>query len=489
MNPRMTAQSIIPMPPSVMYRPPGPVAAAFMNAPARRRVIMGPFGSGKSTVCCVEIARRARAQQPSPDGVRRTRFAVVRNTYPELKTTTLKTWRSWFGEHHGAGFDDFTATAPYEHRIQYTLPDGTSVHTEVLFLAMDQEADAKKFLSLEVTGIWFNEVRELKRSIVEAGDGRIGRYPAMKDGGPSWHGIIADTNMPDEDHWLHDLAEVENLNGWAFFKQPGGVMSVNGAWVANPAAENITHLVPGYYTAQLPAKSDAWIAVYLAAEYGRLPPEGAYFADELMLAEREKRISDVAGDPELPVHTFWDLGIADDTAIWFGQVVGGGQGSPTWRWIDYYENSGVALDHYARVLKDKAGERRWVYGDHVWPHDGGHRDPGILGAKTRREVFESLGFKTILLPRHGLADGIDAARRLMRVSRFDASACREGLKKLRRYRRDFDAARNVYHDQPRHDENSHAADAFRSAAMGGNLVNNASAWAGVDLKDGGEWVV
>ena len=243
------------MPPTISYRPPGPVAAAFMTARARRRVIMGPFGSGKSTLCCVEIARRARAQKPGPDGVRRTRFAVVRNTYPELKTTTLKTWRAWFGEQNGTAFGDFSGTAPYEHRIQYALADGTVVQTEVLFLAMDQEADAKKFLSLEVTGIWFNEVRELKRSIVEAGDGRIGRYPAMRDGGPSWHGIIADTNMPDEDHWLHDVAEVENPTGWSFFKQPGGVMSVNGVWVANPAAENTKNLVPEYYTAQLPAKS------------------------------------------------------------------------------------------------------------------------------------------------------------------------------------------------------------------------------------------
>ncbi|MDX2143001.1 MAG: terminase family protein [Rhodospirillaceae bacterium] len=472
------------------YNPPGDVLSAFMRSPARRRVIMGPFGSGKSTVCCMEIGRRARDQAPGPDGVRRTRFAVVRNTYPELKSTTLKTWRMWFGDELGSAWRDFTATPPFEHRIRYVVPDdGTRVHADVLFLALDQESDAKKFLSLEVTGIWFNEVREIKRAIVEAGDGRIGRYPSMAMGGPTWHGIIADTNMPEEDHWLHDLAESERPQGWAFFRQPGGVIKQAGAWVANPNAENHRNLVPGYYTAQLPGKSEPWISVYLAAEYGRLPPEGAYFAEELMATEREKRIGDVPHDPELPVHTFWDLGIADDTAIWFGQAVGSGQGAPAWRWIDYYENSGHALDHFARVLKEKAQTHRWVYGDHVWPHDGGHRDPGILGAKTRREVFEGLGFKTILLPRHGLADGIEAARRLIRMSRFDAVACREGLKKLRRYRRDIDPARGVYQDTPRHDENSHAADAFRTAAMGQGRISNASAWTNTALTDAGEWVV
>lgn len=464
------------------YFPPGQVAARFMASDQRRRVIMGPFGSGKSTLCAMELMRRARMQDPDKKGIRRTRFAVVRNTYPELKSTTLKTWAAWFGHPR---FGALKQSAPMEHQVRTLLNDGTQVHCDILFLAMDQESDAKKFLSLEVTGIWFNEVRELRRAIVEAGDGRIGRYPAMRDGGPSWYGIVADTNMPDEDHWLYELAEIERPEGWAFFKQPGGVVKKGERWVANRRAENVKNLVPGYYTAQVPGKSDAWVAVHLAAEYGRLPQEGAFFAEDLIQAEREGRIDDLPADPELPVHTFWDLGIADDTVIWFGQAAGGG----AWRWVDYAENAGQSLDYYARLLKDKAAARGWVYGDHVWPHDGGHRDPGILGGKTRREVFESLGFKTILLPRHGLADGIEAARRLIRVSRFDRAACREGLKKMRRYGRTFDAARGVYDDAPRHDENSHAADAFRMAAMGVARVNNASAWNGVTLKDAGEWVV
>jgi hypothetical protein len=473
----------------IRYVPPGRVAAAFMRSRARHRVIMGPFGSGKSTLCAFELMRRAREQRPGPDGVRRTRFAVLRNTYPELKSTTLKTWRAWFGEQHGAAFDDFSGSAPYEHRIAYALPDGTSVKCDVLFLAMDQDSDAKKFLSLEVTGMWFNEVREMKRSILDAADGRVGRYPSMAEGGPTWYGIIADTNMPDEDHWLHDFAEVAKPKGWAFFKQPGGVVKRGNSWKANPKAENLSHLVPGYYADQLSAKSDAWVSVYLAAEYGRLPTEGAYYAEDLMAAEREKRICDLPPDPELPVHTFWDLGIADDTAIWFGQVIGSGQGAASWRWVDYAEGSGQALDFYARLLQHKAAARRFVYGEHVWPHDGGHRDPGILGGKTRREVFESLGFKTKLLARHSLADGIEATRRLIRLSRFDADACRVGLTKLRRYRREFDAARGVFNATPRHDDSSHAADAFRMAAMGGNTVSNTNAWTSVELKDAGEWVV
>lgn len=175
----------------ITYWAPGPVAARFLGSSARRRVILGPFGSGKSVTCCVEIMRRARAQAPSLDKVRRTRWAVVRNTYPDLKNTTVKTWRDWWGDEFGA----FSCVAPFVHHMKFPLPDGTRVDCEVIFLAMDDEADAKKFLSLELTGIYFNEARELKRALIEAGDGRLGRYPSMKDGGPTWYGLVCDATV------------------------------------------------------------------------------------------------------------------------------------------------------------------------------------------------------------------------------------------------------------------------------------------------------
>jgi len=303
---------------SVDYQPPGPVAHQFMRSNARRRVIMGPFGSGKSVACCAEIMRRSRAQTPSSDNVRRTRWAVVRNTYPDLKNTTVKTWRDWWNDDFGT----FSRVAPFVHHMKYPMGDGTRVDCEVIFLAMDDEADAKKFLSLELTGIYFNEVRELKRAIIEAGDGRLGRYPSMKDGGPTWYGMIADTNMPDEDHWLYALAEDGKGEGWKFYRQPGGVIKHEDRWIQNPQAENLQNLTPKYYVGQLAGKSDAWISVNLAAEYGRLPSEGAYFAEELTALERQGRVCGISASPDLPVHTFWDIGVSDYMAIWFGQSVG-----------------------------------------------------------------------------------------------------------------------------------------------------------------------
>lgn len=431
---------------------------------------MGPFGSGKSVACCIEIQRRAREQAPSPDGVRRTRWAVVRNTYPDLKNTTVKTWRDWWGD----AFGNFLNVAPFVHHMRYDLADKTKVDCEVIFLAMDTEEDAKKFLSLELTGIYFNEVRELPRSLVEAGDGRLGRYPSMKDGGPSWYGLIADTNLFDEDHWLYPIVE-KGEEGWEIFHQPGGVIQVDEKWVQNPHAENLNNLTPGYYTGQVSGKSDAWIRIHLAAEVGRLSTEGSFFGEDLAFIERQGRLCDVVASPDLPVHTFWDIGISDYMSIWFAQ----GVGNDEWNVIDFYENSGQSLDHYVNVMKERQAANRWTWGNHVWPHDGFHRDPGILGAKTRAEVFASLGMSApiAMARRANPADWIDATRLFIRKCRFNATACKTGLMHLRKYSKEKDAVRNVYRNTPRHDEHSHAADAFQVAAMGrGRVSNTAANW-------------
>lgn len=456
---------------NLRYRPDGKTLDAFFRSNERRRILLGPFGSGKSAACCNEVFRRSRYQKPDATGVRKTRWAVVRNTYAELKHTTVRTWRDWFGPQFGT----FLETSPFEHRLRFGIrADDTTIESDVIFLAMDQEKDVAKFLSLEVTGVLFNEVREIRQTIVNAADGRIGRYPAMRDGGPSWHGIIADTNMPDEDHWLHELYRSRDGGGWEFFRQPGGMIKVDGQWVENPDAENVANLVPHYYKNQLAGKSDQYVSVYLGAEFGRIPDEGAYYTDEMNKAERDGRVCEIIHDPTLPVHTFWDLGIDDYMSIWFGQCAGG-----QWRWIDYYENTGKALGHYAKVCADKAKEREFFYGKDVWPHDGVNRVDGKGETPERRcDIWKGLtGRDPVILKRHGVGDGIEAVRKLISTSRYDKLYCADGLKHMRRYGREFDQARNVFKPDPRHDEHSHGADAHRTAAMGRDKVTN-DVWQG-----------
>jgi len=124
---------------------------------------------------------------------------------------------------------------------------------------------------LEVTGVWLNEVRELPKALLDAACSRVGRYPAGRDGGPTWNGIIMDTNPPDDDHWYYDLAEKERPEGYAFFRQPGGMQpDGGGGYMVNPLAENVKHLPGGYeyYARQIGGKQGEWIKVYIMGQYG-----------------------------------------------------------------------------------------------------------------------------------------------------------------------------------------------------------------------------
>ena len=137
------------------------------------------------------------------------------------------------------------------------------------FLAFDRPDHVKKARGLQVTGVWLNETKELPKSVVDMLDLRHGRYPSKKEGvSCSWHGMLGDTNAPDEDHWLYRLAEEERPDDWDIFKQAGGVIKLNGRWVENPEAENLANLPKGYYVRGLQGKGEDWIKVNLGNEYG-----------------------------------------------------------------------------------------------------------------------------------------------------------------------------------------------------------------------------
>lgn len=181
---------------------------------------------------------------------------------------------------------------------------------------------------------------------------------------------------------------------------------------------------------------------------------GAYFGKEMAEADRDGRIRAVPYDPLLPVHTSWDLGIGDSTAIWFWQVVG-----PEIRVIDHYENSNQGLPHYAKIIEDK-GYRAGV--DWV-PHDARVRELGT--GRTRVETMGELGLAPELVPDHKLGDGINAARLTIARCWFDKVKCAEGIEALRQYRSEFDEKLKTFRDKPRHDWTSHSADAFRYMCM------------------------
>lgn len=181
---------------------------------------------------------------------------------------------------------------------------------------------------------------------------------------------------------------------------------------------------------------------------------GAYYGSDIARAEREGRVGMFPLDPLLPVHTAWDLGIGDSTAIWLWQAAPDGL-----RVIGHIEDHGKALPHYVGELS-ALGYR---YGLDFVPHDAKARELGT--GRTRVETLISLGRKPQLVPAHTVEDGINALRVMFPRIRFDAEATKHGLEALRQYRTDFDEKTKAFKNTPRHDWTSHSADAARYMAI------------------------
>jgi phage terminase large subunit len=188
------------------------------------------------------------------------------------------------------------------------------------------------------------------------------------------------------------------------------------------------------------------------------PVEGAYYQDALNSLQIAGRVTKVSVDLNAGVFTAWDLGISDMQCIWLGQMAG-----REVHWIDYVEDRGRALSHYANLLSLKAKTGGFSYRAHLLPHDVEVRELST-GKSRRHELVGLLQEPVITVPRHDPADGIAASRGVLGVSWFDESACRRGLARLRAYRRGKTGT-------PVHDDASHGADAFRTGCVGLPLIS------------------
>ena len=347
------------------YEPAGPIIRAFHKSDAFVRGIMGPIGSGKSTACVLEILRRAQMQTPGPDGVRRSRWAIIRNSYPELRTTTLKTWNDWAPPEYGR----LTQDSPITHKIKTAELD-----MEVLFLALDRDEDARKLLSLELTGAWVNEAREVPKAIIDALTGRVGRYPAARDGGATWSGIIMDTNPPDSEAWWYALAEQDTPPEWDFLRQPAG---------DGPDAENLPNLPARYYERAKAGKDEDWIKVYVRGEYGFLMEGKPVFP---MFRDR----THVAAEPLEPVEGV-PLLLGVDFGLTPAAVIGQKLVDGRWLIIDELVSADCGIGRFGETLSSYI---KRTYPDHVV--QAGWGDPaGQQRAQTdERTAMEVLKLKT-----------------------------------------------------------------------------------------------
>lgn len=184
---------------------------------------------------------------------------------------------------------------------------------------------------------------------------------------------------------------------------------------------------------------------------------GAFYAREMVAVRNEGRIDEIEAMPGQPVHRAWDIGVRDDTSIWWFQVVGG---QPFI--LDCYSASGAGVDHYAEVIAKRRDEHGWIDGTDFVPHDARVKEWGT--GRTRVETMQQLGLKPEVVPQAGLMDGINATRRTIPRCVFHPRT-EDGISALEQYRREWDDDKKIFKANPLHDHNSHLADAFRYLAM------------------------
>ena len=335
---------------SIDYSPDGKTLGEFLRDDSFFRGIIGPFGSGKSAACAIEVFRRACQQAPDSKGVRKSKWAAVRATYPQLMRTTIETWRQWFPD----SFAAFRFNPQPEHRIIQPLADGTVLDLHTVFIALDGSNAEADLRGIELTGAWLNEVSEIPVSVLKFIISRIGRFPAQRDGGPTWSGVIADSNAWDQDHPLHGYY-TDQPEGWRFFKQPGAVRKVDGKWLPNPEAENLNYLPADYYVRMLAGQSEDWIRVFLANEFG-------FSIDGKVVYPEWMDSTHVATEPlkaieGLPIHIGLDFGLTPAAII--GQRTARGQ----WRIIDEFIAEDMGLVRFSELLAERLDRQYGSFGD------------------------------------------------------------------------------------------------------------------------------
>jgi hypothetical protein len=238
-----------------------PIVAKFMKSEAFFRAILGPVGSGKTTGCIFEILRRSIEQEPGEDGLRYTRWAIVRQTLKQLEDTVLKDIEFWL---RGLG--------EYKISKRTFFMNFGDVRSELLLIPLEDEEDQRRLLSSQLTGAWLSECIEMSPALVPALLGRCGRFPSGRNGKPTWFGAIADTNFPTEGSDWHRLFEFDRPPDWDVHKQPGGL---------EPDAENIENLPGGreYYERLARGNNPDWVRRYVHAQYGNDPSGSAVFRE------------------------------------------------------------------------------------------------------------------------------------------------------------------------------------------------------------------
>lgn len=265
-------------------------------------LFFGCIGSGKSSACMIKIFLLAHKIPPGYDGIRRSRWAIIRRTRPQLESTTIKTWLDWFPE---SVFGKVKQKSPFVHKIIMG-----KVEIEVLFLAVETSADVQKVKSLEVTGIFINEVQFFcDFQLILAIRDRTNRFPtSVHGGGFKRNLLLMDCNPPSTSHWIYRVFEKEKPDNWKIYKMPPALIKNNkGCWITNPNADFITqHPDPEYWLKLVPGSTEEHIKVSFCGEYGVLEDGRAVHTEYNDLLHYSS--SPICANENVEIGLGWDFG-------------------------------------------------------------------------------------------------------------------------------------------------------------------------------------
>lgn len=353
----------------------------FIASKAFVQPVMGPMASGKTSAFVFKLLKLICGQAPGVDGVRRSRWIVTRNTYPDLTNTTIRDWREIVTDDMGS----FSNGHPPEHKLRFVMEDGTRVESDVIFIALDRADHVKKLRGVQATGAWMNEGKEQPKAVLDMLTLRVDRYPKHADGGCTWAGVLIDYNAPDEDHWLYELESdwrQGKLPDYEFFIQPGAVIKVGDKWVVNPAAENLKNLRPGYYERGMQGKSEDWIKVNLGNQYGFVidgQPVYPEYIDSLHCAPCEPI-------PGVKIMRGWDFGLMP--ACVFTQA------TPDGRWIVFDElvptEYGMGIHEFAQTVNEYSAKTYGAFEFEDYGDPAGNQRSSLNQDREEKTAFDIL---------------------------------------------------------------------------------------------------
>lgn len=366
------------------YTPPDSLADFFLSD-KRVRFTRGPIGSSKSTAMVMELFRRACEQKPDADGLRRTRFAIIRNTLQQIRETCLQTV--------------YTCIRPlvfYKVSEQKVYLEFNDVRSEWLLLPLDTPENINKLLSLELTGGWISEAREIEPEILMNVLSRCGRYPSRINGGCSWYGVIAESNSFSEDSPWYDQLELNLPENWGYFIQPGA---------RDPEADWLQYLPPDYYEDLIQSNPESWIEQYVDNQIGPSLSGQAVFARSF---DRGFHTTETLyPDYTRPLVVGLDTG--RNPAAVVGQIDSRGRMlvfSSVWA-----ENQG--MEQFLTTKVRPHLNEKFKGGKFFVAVDPAARQRSQIGEESVYEAIRRLGFSVILAPTNQIAPRLRAVERYM----------------------------------------------------------------------------